>query len=137
MEKGYAPAMFVIMLIGVVVMLVVLGGITKPLTTYTAPSYTLANLTGLGYLGIPQPDHSGLKVYNDTNCSTNLLSPNTDYVIDVPYNGDITGATPITGPNGNAISFAENDTVVMHGTGAVADITGDITIIGWVKPKGV
>ena len=130
MKKGNVAAFLVVTVIAAVIGVVVLAGIIEPLTSYTDTTSELMNLTGNGYLKPNISPLSGVAVYNDTNCTDNKLVENIDYLIDRPYNGDITGATPSNG----GLSFVDGDKVVVPITGTKADLTGNITIIGFVKP---
>lgn len=137
MEKGFMAAFIVVLVIGAVIGLVMLTDIVKPLTHYTDTSGELMNLTGNGYLKPSTTAIDSVAVFNDTNCTSNQLVENSDYMIDLPYNGDITGAEPTTGPVGSALEFGDGDSVVMEETNSKANLEGDLTIIGWVKPTNL
>ena len=137
MKRGFVPAMMVIGVITALIGLVVLTGIIEPMTTYSPTEGELMNLTGDGYLTPSISQFDSVRVFNNTDCVSDELVELTDYLVDTPYNGGMNNIQPVTGSVGNAITLEEGSYVVMETTTTKADLTGNLTIIGWVNPQDI
>lgn len=137
MKKGLIdPRIAVVLLITAVIGIVVLDSFVAPITGLSGQS-ELMNLTVEEYKAPLRQPITDVIVYNNTDCMTDVLIENVDYIVDTPFNGNITGAGAVSGPIGNALEFSKLDSVVMEETTIKGSLTENITIIGWVKPKNI
>lgn len=134
--KGNAGivAIFGIVL-GSLLLLMVLTQIVDPLTQFQPAGGQLANLTGYGYIDLPEIPANNINVYNNTDCVTDQLNYSDDFMVDAPYDGYISldDDTFVAGIHGLAVNFSrDGDYVAVPNT---PNINGDFTLTGWIKPS--
>ena len=140
MRKGNIALLLGGTVVAAVILLVLLNSIVTPMTDYTGEGGELMNLTGLGYLHPSAPQFDNVEVYNDTNCTTNQLVENNDFIVDKPYNGAMSGgAESVSGGTlgGNTLDTGNDGVVEITNSEKVAQMSGNFTIIGWVNPSNL